>query len=54
MVNDPKKNGSTLMAIGGIAMAMTVAGLFVAFFEAFRPAGQRRPWPKESVLHSCR
>jgi hypothetical protein len=31
MVNDPKKNGSTLMAIGGIAMAMTVAGLFVAF-----------------------
>ena len=31
MINDPKKNGSTLMAIGGIAMAMTVAGLFVAF-----------------------
>lgn len=31
MTRDPKKNGSTLMAIGGIAMAMTVAGLFVAF-----------------------
>ena len=30
-MNDPKKNGSTLMSIGGIAMAMTVAGLVVAF-----------------------